>query len=404
MRTKRKFLVLGIAGTLLVAGIAAVLTASSTSRDLSGRLEELRGQAKKLGLPATLSDVPLSGPVPDGSNAALLLRQAADEPDNDAAVKLLLQAAGRSACRFDFANVTDFHSALAPFKLKRAIDLLLDSATEDLSAAKDSDARRKIHAAFMVSKFAGTYPAIECLEESIRLERHCYERIAVLMNDMPTSQSLMPVVQAEVFNPRDRRQLSLALRQFAALGNEIATKRELDGDQKVSWLWGSGDFPGDPWGRAAVEARHLEGVIRLIEDLDTAHTWPAAMRTVSSQVEEWQKDARPVAYTLREASKNLAAAPRMAAENEAARRILFVAAAVYRHKQRYGEFPAQSPVQGAMGQDPFADKPLTYSREGNGFWIASIGSDELPVGPGQIQGIEVGDEVVFKYSGPPLPE
>ena len=50
----------------------------------------------------------------------------------------------------------------------------------------------------------------------------------------------------------------------------------------------------------------------------------------------------------------------------------------------------------------FVNKPLAYSNDANGFWIASVGPDELPVGPAKEQGLQVGDEVAFKYTGPPV--
>lgn len=397
---KRKFLVVAIGGTIIAATLSMGVLASTESREAAAGLEELTKEAKSLGLPTRAEDVPINDSVRAEDNASNRLYDAIKADDKDR-IGLLIQAGATSACKFPWKpeNVRKELEALEPGTL---IQELLDSAAADFEANKPSDARRKVHAALRISRHLASFPAIEALEASAKTERQVFEWLGQEMVKRPNDAALMPIVQAETFTARPTSNLLVALRAFFASGHEIAISHRASFFEGVSWLWGQGDFPTDPWGRKAVEARHVQASIALFKALKDARSWPQAMREVQDHTEKWRKDVSRAAYSVRSYADKLEQAPTSIAENEAARRILFVAASAFRYRQLNSRFPAASPVQGDMAKDPFTGEPMRFSNPGNGFWLHSVGPDGISEGASTQEGLQFGTEVAFFCSGEPI--
>jgi hypothetical protein len=93
----------------------------------------------------------------------------------------------------------------------------------------------------------------------------------------------------------------------------------------------------------------------------------------------------------------------MAAENEAARRILFVAAGMFKHRKQYQQFPAESPIKGVMELDPFTSKPAKVSNLGTGFLVYSVGSDSFDSSGPVDEGLTFGEDIGFRLKSWPSP-
>ncbi len=391
---KKKFLWIGILGTLVVVVIALAFVTTGETRTAASELDGLRTEARQLGLPTTMDEVP-QGAIDDSLNAAPLLKQAAERLgiDNAAVADLLVEAAKKPACAFDWTDLqtAGFWNRL---KLQECIAVTLERAGQDLSEGNIREFRLRLQAALKVSHLIATVPTDEAFRESLIAERKNYVWMGETMLKFPTSEMYMAFVQLLTLDPRSVKSLLTALRRFVALGNEVAQNREIDGDQKVTWIWAKHDFPTDPWGRDAVEATHLKGSIKLVKQIAEAIGWPGAMKALESTADEWSKDKRPAMYTLRESAGSIRDLGRLAAENDAARRILFVAAAAFRDRMKKGMFPAESPVMGVMELDPFTIKPMIFSNLGTGFYVYSVGPDVLdsagPVKEGLTFDLDIG--------------
>ena len=397
---KKKFLLVGVLGTLVIVIVALVLTASAGSRAAAANLDDLRTEAKKLGMPATMDEVAIGKGVDPGSNAAVLIGDASKKlgSDDDAAASLLIEASYKPDCDFAFDPKTAGQQIKA-LDLDRAIALLMDRAKKNFEEGKPAEARRDLRAALATARVLTFVPTPEGFSESLRHERAVFQRMGMLMVEHPDDDVLMTVVQSETLNPRSQQTLTYSLRGFYASGNEIGQHREIDGDQSVSWLWARGDFPTDPWGRDAVEARHLEGAIALHKELTDARSWTDAIAATQKAVQAWQKDPRAASYSLKETAPSIAELPRTAAENEAARRILFVAAGAFRSRIRNGSFPAKSPILGDIAFDVFSGTPMTFSNPGTGFFVYSVGNDRLDEGGPAVHGLTFGGDVAFYFAG-----
>jgi hypothetical protein len=222
------------------------------------------------------------------------------------------------------------------------------------------------------------------------------------MIEHPEDEFVMSVVQRESFEPRPIPSLLVALRRFFAQGNEVAQNREIDGDQRISWIWSKGEFPADPWGRDAVESTHLERSMEVHQELSSSKTWPEAMDRLEAATDEWSKDKSPLYYTLRDSSA-IRGLARKAAENEAARRIIFVSAGMFKHRMAYKQFPALSPIKGEMQIDPFANKPCKLSNLGTGFLVYSVGSDRFDSSGPVSEGLTFAEDIGFRLKAWPAP-
>jgi len=401
---KKKFVLVAVFGTLVIVAVALVLTASANSRSAAAKLEDLRTEARKLGMPTTMKEVPIGkGPTP-ASNAAILIKEASTKfgKDDEAAVALLIEAGFKPDCDFGF-DPMDSAQEIKALDLDKGIALLLDRAETGFKDGSLAEAQRYLRAALATARVLTFVPTPEAFTESLRLERAVFQRLGRLMVERPDDGVLMTVVQAATLDPRSHQSLTYSLRGFYASGNEIGQNREIDGDQSVSWLWTRGDFPTDPWGRDAVEARHLEGAIALHKKLAGARSWPDAVMATRSAVEEWQKDTRASSYSLKATAPSIADLPTAAAENEAARRVLFVSAAAFRSRIRTRAFPARSPVLGEMSFDVFTGTPMSYFNPGTGFYVYSVGSDGLDDGGPSEHGLTFEGDVSFYFAGPRSP-
>ncbi len=397
---KRKFVIVAVIGTVLVAFIALAAVSSQQSRETAATLEELRKEATSVGLPLTMDEVPLPESVRPEDNAANRLADAVKASGNER-LDLLVQAGLAPACKFDW-KPQDAENEIKRLDAPSLVGVIVESMGPDLANGRPNDARRKLRAALRLARHFASYPSLHALEASVMAERRVFEHVGKLMASRPDDQDLMPIVQAECFTARPLTHLAVALRTFAATGHEVATKREIDGTQKIAWLWSKGDFPTDPWGRAAVEAKHLEQAILLAERLKPAVTWNQARREIEDIAKQWSQDKLPESYTLRESARSITLAPTLATENEAARRILFVAASAFRYYHENSRFPAECPVRGEMANDPFTGEPMRFSNPGNGFWIHSIGADAISEGATTEPGLKVGSEIAFSYAGRPI--
>jgi hypothetical protein len=393
---KKKFVWIGVFLTLVVGGFAFVALRTQATRDAAAGLAEARREARQFGLPTSMEEVP-NVEVGESANAAPLILEAAVTDDPAKKAELYFQAAQRRALAFDWSKAQ--HPGFwDEVKFQEGTAALLDAAERDFKTGDVREFRLRLNAALDLARLAASVPTEEAFRQSIMAERTCYERLGELMVAHHADRQLMPEVQAAVFEARNVKSLLTALRRFVALGNEIAQNREMDGDQKLAWLWSQGDFPTDPWGRDAVEATHLAAATRLMKELDRADGWSAASATIEDAVEEWRADERPVASTLREHGAGLDDLPKLAQENEAARRILFVAAAAFRSRHEKGMFPSESPVKGEMELDPFRlGTPMAFSNPGTGFYLYSIGRDALDSAGTAEEGLTFGLDIGFKF-------
>ncbi len=393
---KKKFLWIGVIGTVVVGLIALGYAVTGETRTAAAELKALQKEARGLGIPTTMDEVPL-GAGSEGDNAALLIQQASDRigTDKQAVADLLVEAARKPVCVFEWAKVQEpgFWKRL---KLLDCIGALLEDAAAQLSAGSDAGFQRKLHAAFVVSRLIANSPTEEAFRASVEAERKTYEWMAAKMVEFPENAMLHSFAQKETFEKRPLNTLQIALRKFDALGNEIAQNKEIDGDQRITWLWARNEFPSDPWGRDAAEATHLKGAIELTKRVSGASGWPDAMTSLESTVDDWIKDERPLAYTLRTTAASIRDIARLAAENEAARRILFVAAGAFKSRIQKKAFPATSPVMGEMELDPFTGKPMTFSNLGTGFFIYSVGSDMFDSSGPVEDGLTFNEDIGFR--------
>ncbi len=393
---KKKFLWIGVIGTIVIGLIALGYAVSGDSRTAAADLEALRKEAKELGLPTTMDEVPL-GSVSEDDNAAPLITQASERigADKQAVADLLVEAARKPACAFDWAKVQEpgFWKRL---KFLECVDALLEDADRQLKAKSTAAFQRKLHAAMVVSRLAAEVPTEEAFRTSIEAERRTLVWIGAKMVEYPEDAVLHSFVQRQTFEGLPVSSLQVALRRFYALGNDIGQNREIDGDQRITWLWARKEFPADPWGRDAVEARHLKGSIDLSRETSNLQSWPEAMDQLEQFVDKWSKDARPSAYSLRTTAKSIRDLARLAAENEAARRILFVAAGAFKWRIQKLSFPATSPVKGEMEIDPFTVGPVTFSNPGTGFFLYSIGSDRFDSSGPVEEGLSFKEDIGFR--------
>jgi hypothetical protein len=394
---KKKFLWVGVIGTIVVGLIALGYAVSGDTRNAASELEDLRKQAKTLGLPTTMDEVP-TGSVPEADNAGPLVTQAAERIaiDKEAVADLIVEAGRKPSCAFDWAKVqeTGFWKRL---KFQECIDATLEDADKQLQAKSNAGFQRKLHAAMVVSRLAAEVPTEEAFRASLLAERSALIWMATKMCEYPEDSVLHSFVQRQTFESRPVGSLQIALRRFYALGNDIGQNREIDGDQRVTWLWARGEFPADPWGRDAVEATHLKGCIKLSQSLSELLEWPGAMDQLERTVDGWIKDARPSAFTLRTTAASVRDLARTAAENEAARRILFVAAGVFKSRLQGNAFPAVSPVKGEMEIDPFTRRPMAFSNPGTGFFLYSVGSDRFDSNGPVDEGLSFNEDIGFRF-------
>ena len=157
-------------------------------------------------------------------------------------------------------------------------------------------------------------------------------------------------------------------------------------------------YPVDPWSASAVESRHLEGWLELYSGLDKIENWPEAAAYLDDISEEWSKDERASSYSLREAGSGFTEAAKLAAENVALRRVLFVAASAFEYKRAHREFNPRIPVLGGLAVDPFRGRPLEYSALGTGFSIYSWGYDRIDSGGTTAPGFTFEDgDIGYRY-------
>jgi hypothetical protein len=139
--------------------------------------------------------------------------------------------------------------------------------------------------------------------------------------------------------------------------------------------------------------------VLLSDELKEAEDWPATIKVLALRYEVWHGDPSPFNYSLKAASPPLKDLATPAAENEAARRILFVAAGAFRWRQQKGAFPAESPIKGTMEIDPFTKKPMEFSNPGTGFYLFSVGVDGMSAKGTSEEGLEFDLDIGFKYRG-----
>ena len=398
---KKKFVVVGVLGTLVVGALAIAYARSSASRGIASGLDAAREEAKKLGLPTTMDEVP-EATVPADKNAAPGLLEASRmrKSNPEAVPDILIDASSRPMCQFDWKDVQR-PGYIAGLKLRDCVGLLMESAAADFKSGKDLEGRRKLTRALVLARMLEQVPTDEGLRESLMVERSIYEHIGTTMVENPANGDLMVAVQTETFYARGVKALVGGMRSFVALGDQIASEHEAAGGEKLSWIWRQGDFPTDPWGRSAVETVHLQQAVALMKEINVANTWPEAMDIVNKRVGEWHEDARPSAYSLRVSSKRIEDLAKLATENEAARRALFVAAAAFRQNIASNQFPPKSPVMGEMSFDVFTGEPMHYSNLGTGFSLRSVGADKLDAGGNDKEGLIVGGDIGFRYDGRP---
>jgi hypothetical protein len=399
---KKKFVWIGAFLTFSLIVVLLAYSATGTTRAAAARLTELKQEARKLGVPTSMDEVPADS-TDEANNAAPLIHQAMERvtTDKKAAADLLVEAAKRPSCTFEWEVVVD-NSIWGIVKMDILLIALFETAEQDLKAGNNAAFQRRARAAVNVARKLADTPTAGAFLRSVEAERAVYTWLGRTMIGHPADPFVMSVVQQQAFEQRPIPSLLLALRHFFAQGNNVAQNREIDGDQRITWIWSKGEFPTDPWGRDAVEATHLENAIALYEAVRAAETWPEAMEKLESTVDIWTGDRRPLYYTLRE-SGHIRDLARKAAENEAARRILFLAAGMFKHRIQYQQFPADSPIKGVMELDPFTNKPSKLSNLGTGFVVYSVGSDRFDSSGPVDEGLTFAEDIGFRLKAWPSP-
>lgn len=391
---KKKFVIVALLGTLVIGSVTALYATTGEQRDTAAQLEEFRNSARDLGLPASLSEVYPNESVIETNNSAPLIVIASGliADDEEMAIETLLAAGEKSSCEFDWekAQETGFVESL---KVPEAVALLLTSARDDISSDDSSEAFKKILAAEKIASHLVSIPTPEALAESARAERELLLSLGDVMLEFHDNKELLVLVQEVGKRTRPIGVLNRCLRSMVVEGSAAASR--FDGIvEKIQQ-----GFPADPWGSGAVEARHLEGWLELYGGLEEIDDWPAAAEYLETVTEEWAKDERPSSYTLRTTDKSFIEGAKLAAENVAIRRILFVAAATFDYGRVHTQFTAQIPIRGGLATDPFRGEKLEYSTLGTGFKIYSWGYDRLDSGGTSKPGLtfENGD-IGFKYT------
>ncbi|HXH59781.1 MAG TPA: hypothetical protein VNI20_00330 [Fimbriimonadaceae bacterium] len=396
---KRKFLLIAVIGTLLLGSVTVMYSATGDSCSDAANLQAERKEARRVGLPTTMDEV-VVGSIDDSRNAAPLIVEAASLLESEPAIALdkLTQASRMPSCDFDWkkAQKPDFWKHI---RFQDCIHALLASATKKFEGGDSGGGRRTLLVAHNLINLVSTYPTQEALKQSVLAERALYGRMGGLMVENPKDMLLLPAVQAETITPRSTKVILNALRDFVAAGNESGRSKSAGPVQAFATMFNKRTYPLDPWGPASVEATHLAGARDLMQALDEDSDWIRVRSTIDKFADKWMADKRQSAYTLRQAAPSLQVLARLLAENEAARRVLFVAAAAFRYKADNQQFPKESPVIGTTSSDPFTSEPLHYQQVGLGFEVHSVGADGLDSGGSVREGMTIDRDVSFYFKG-----
>ena len=396
---KKKFVIVGVLGTVVIGCAAALYATTGEQRAAASQLETYRKTVRDLGLPTTLSEVyPDEAVRPEENSAPLIIVAgellSSEDSEQQDVIDALLIAASKPMCKFDWelAQKAGFVGSLMAVD---AVALLLSSARDDVSDERHADAVRKIRAADKIASHIASIPTPDALAESARAEREMIVSLGDIMHEFPLDQKVMIIAQEIGKKTRPISVLQRSLRsQIAAGGVTVETIEESGLMEKLKL-----GFPADPWGASAVESRHREGWLDLYDGVKKIDDWPEAAVYLDGIAKEWSKDERPSSYTLRKAGSDFTEAAKLAAENVALRRVLFVAASAFEYKQLHKEFNPRTPVLGGLAVDPFRGRPLEYSALGTGFSIYSWGYDRVDSGGTTEPGLTFEDgDIGYRYS------
>ena len=424
---KRKFLVVGAFGTVVLVLLAAWFFSGGDINEYAGRLEEVRAAAKAEGLPLSLSEVDTRGTLAVHLNAAPLIATAhaatekvgreyeAPEDDGIDALRSSLEgfeeaisswsaAAGVKECKFE----RDWELGIEVFfpeleQLKDGARLLLADARlgrmeEDLERWKS-----RVAEARQLARHAATDPTIIAGLVKLAIDDMVLSEIATTLLASSGSKEAIEACQALLDEPYGVEDILYSLRFESAtvyrVLDEFRRKKFKERFAMAFSRQATFSYPLHINADAANEAAWLETMMVAQSVIsDHPNDWPGLLDALAGFEEKHVADYDPSHRIVAQFFWLPEQLVQSYCKAEALRRILFVSAVAYEHQRINRQFPGQMPVLGELGTDPFTGQPLKYDDLGLGFAVYSVGQDRADDGGLTEPGLTMnGSDLGFRF-------
>ena len=432
MKSKKKIIRIGIAGTLVLGAFVVWFYGHRDLNEWAEKLEGIRKEAKTAGIGFTLASETRGSAVLQENVEGFLgaFQLAAGEAEEAGGPVGLVQNEG----------IDELRASLSPYDA--AIDAWMMASTFeqiDRRPRRDSWGEPDLSIA---ARFAGTL-----LLSDARVARSDGDfetwasrlgavlNLSKLLRGFPegskqlSSAALMDLLSDEIGAALVQNGASAAISSWPAqnLSTEIGTEAFeyfveveaargafylmlLESGTWISALKGSkiasgNGFPVHPNAAEANEAVWLSVHIKVLEAVKAnRNEWAGLIDALPDTHELGSQAGKNAGVLVRAFSVQFAEVAGLWAEQEAKRRLVIVASKAFRYRIEFGRYPSSLPDLGTASIDPYSSKPFGYSSLGVGFQVYSVGADRLDSGGVSNDGLgksSNSDDLGFRISDRP---
>lgn len=428
---KRKFVLVGVFGTVVLGLLAVWFYSGGDLNEYAGRLDEVRAEAKAEGLPLSLSEVEIRGELVQFLNAAPAIANAHEATERvgreyeapedegidalraslegfDAAIRSWAAAGGFKECKFERDWELGIDLRFPEFsQVKSGAKLLLADAR--LARLEDDLGRweNRVSEAQQLARHVASDPVVIAGLVRLAIDEMVLTEIADALRSDAVSGEIIEACKAALNEPYGIEDILYGLRfdsaSIYAVLDQINAKSFWERVSDVSGNVSGFAYPVHLNADAANEAAWLELTMLVQIGLsESSGSWPELLETFSDF------DTKHIDYDSlsHRVVQLFFVVPEKLVQNycqaEALRRIVFVAAAAFDYHRTFRQFPADMPVLGEMGTDPFSGQPFVYSNLGLGFTVYSVGTDRADNGGPPEAGFDTeSNDIGFRYEPSP---
>ena len=423
---KRRFLFVGVAGTVVLSLLAAWFFSGGDLNEYAGRLDAVRASARAEGLPLSLSEVETRSALSPSLNAAPVIAAAHaateavgreyDAPEDEGIEALRASLDG-------FEDAIDAWSAAGSYKeckFEREWELGSEVFFPELRQLKDgarlllADARLarldedldrwkvRVSEARQLGRHAATDPTTIAGLVRLAIDEMVLSEIAEALQAGSGSKETIEACQAALDEPYGVEDILYGLRfdnaSVYVFIDEFQKKRFKERLEMAFSPQAVFSYPLHMNADAANEAAWLE-VTMLMQSVISEHRgdWPGLLEAIEGFDDRHVANRNPSHRIVIQFFTLPEKLVEKYCKAEALRRIMFVSAIAFDYRRENRQFPDRLPVLGEMATDPFSGRPFLYDNLGLGFAVYSVGPDRIDGGGLTEPGLATdGDDIGFR--------
>ena len=430
MKSKKRIIRIGIAGTLVLGSLVAWYYGHSDLNEWAEMLEGIKKEAAASGI--------LLGEFKTDSKAVPPPNKNVIGAMSDA--RLAVSSAGGVFKPFQNGGADALRTSLEPYR--EAIDAWMETSKYEVIARSPSsdgsivsiaetdvlfaatlllaDARvaradgafdtwsERLIAVYDLSRHARAIPVGAMQSASVKMRALLGQEISTALVEKGSSAAAANWPAVNLSDEITTGELEHFIKIEAGRGQRIIPSHESGSWIKRIAKSRNSDvkYPFHPHAYEANEAVWLTfHIMALAAVRESQGDWPAVMDSLSEPNLFLADVARNAGSIARRYAADFRINATAWAVQETERRLLLVAADTLQYRLAHGQYPAELRDLGAASIDPYSHKPFGYTSLGAGFHVYSVGADRIDSGGVRKDGLSKAsnsDDLGFRMSGPPV--